>query len=337
MVTTLGFTGDVMLGRGVDHRQRTSTRTPVDVWGDVIDDLRGLDGLVINLECALSDRGEMWTRTHRPFHFRASPDWAIPALTDAGVDCCALANNHLLDFEVPALEDTLDVLDDAGITRSGAGRDEDDALEPAVFDAGEHRVAVVSLTDNTPEYAADEYAPGTAYVQPDPADNRTRRVVHESLDRARTANPDVLIASVHLGPNMVEYPNETHQRFTRWLVDQDVDIVHGHSAHVFQGVERYEEGVIIHDAGDFVDDYVVDDRLRNDRSFLYELRLDDQTATELLLHPVTIMDRHVQQPITDTDWWPETFAHRTEPFDTAFGVGDDGTIRVPLGFVCTGG
>jgi len=54
MGVRIGFTGDVMLGRGVDRRQ--GHRPPEAVWGDLLDRLRALDGLVINLECALSTR-----------------------------------------------------------------------------------------------------------------------------------------------------------------------------------------------------------------------------------------------------------------------------------------
>ncbi|HKL30860.1 MAG TPA: CapA family protein, partial [Natrialbaceae archaeon] len=71
MTLTIGFTGDVMLGRLVDEHQQ---RRPVTaVWGDFLDRLRALDALIVNLECCLSTRGEPWRRTYRPFHFRADP------------------------------------------------------------------------------------------------------------------------------------------------------------------------------------------------------------------------------------------------------------------------
>lgn len=332
MATRIGFTGDVMLGRGVDHRQRQGDRAPADVWGDVLDDLVSLDALVVNLECCLSDRGERWMRTNRPFHFRAHPGWASTALVDAEVDCCALANNHTLDFEEEALVDTLDTLDDAEIFRSGAGRTIDEALEPAVLDAQDVRIAVVSLTDNTPEFAADESTPGTAYVAPDPEDERTRRLVDDALTRAETTDPDLLVASVHLGPNMLAFPSDEHVEFAHFLVDEGVDVVHGHSAHVFQGVEQYDDALILHDTGDFVDDYVVDESLRNDRSFLYELVVEDGRPQELRLHPTRIRDRQVTEPAGDESWWLETLRHRSEPFYRPDGFTWDGdSISLPLG------
>jgi poly-gamma-glutamate synthesis protein (capsule biosynthesis protein) len=332
----IGFVGDVMFGRTVDRRQR---RRPADaVWADLRPRLRALDGLVINLECCLSTRGTEWTETYRPFHFRADPDWAVPALRAVGVDCCALANNHVLDYGPAALRDTLDALDDAGIARVGAGRDRDEALAPATFEVGddETRVTVVSFTDNTPEYAASVETPGTAHVDLDESTEsglavESRGRVDRALAAARATGPDLLVASVHLGPNMVERPPRAVERFSRWLADAGVDVVHGHSAHAFNGVE-VRDGVLMHDTGDFVDDYRVDSRLRNDRSFLFVLVVDSDgdTLVELRLHPVEIGDCAVHEATGEVArWCRRTMRDRSEPYGTTFHE-EDGTLVVPI-------
>jgi poly-gamma-glutamate synthesis protein (capsule biosynthesis protein) len=328
MVTRIGFTGDVMLGRKVDERQR---RRPVDaVWGDVLDRLRSLDAMFVNLECCLSTRGRPWRRTHRPFHFRADPEWAVPALERAGVDACALANNHVLDFEVPALEDTLEHLDDAGIARSGAGRTLDEALEPAVVSAGDTRVAFVSLTDNTPEYATSEDSPGTARIEVDVEDESTRSTVREALRRARARDPDLLVASLHWGPNMVTEPPPAFREFGRWLVEAGVDVVHGHSAHVFQAVEVHDGSPILYDAGDFVDDYAVDDHLRNDRSFLFVLRVEAETPVELRLVPTEIRRMAVYEADGKVAAWSrQRMRERSAEFGTTF-EWDGEALALPL-------
>ena len=334
MPLQLGFSGDVMLGRVVDDRQR---RRPVDaVWGSALERLRSLDGLVINLECCLSTRGQQWQRTYRPFHFRADPDWAIPALERAGVDICALANNHILDYEEVALRDTLAELDEAGIARSGAGETIDEALEPAVRTISgsnadsddELEVAVISLTDNTPEYAADEDSPGTAWIEIDVNDMETRRRVREALERARETNSDLLVASLHWGPNMVTEPPESFREFGRWLVEEGVDVVHGHSAHVFQAIEVHEGRPIIYDAGDFVDDYRVDPELRNDRSFLFVLSVTaDGDPLELRLHPTEIDDCAVDEARSGVAEWSRTrMRNLSAPFGTEFDRDGDALV-----------
>ncbi|RKD95905.1 CapA family protein [Halopiger aswanensis] len=318
----IGFTGDVMLGRLVDDRQQH--RSIDAVWGTVHERLQALDALVINLECVLSTRGRKWSRTRRPFHFRADPNWAVPALEAAGVDICALANNHVLDYEDVALRDTLERLDEAGIDHAGAGDTIDDALEPAVRRVGGEEealdVAVVSLTDNTPEYAADETSPGTARIEIDVDDAATVERTREALERARATDPDLLVASLHWGPNMVAEPPPAFREFGRWLVDQGVDVVHGHSAHVFQGIEVHDGCPILYDTGDFVDDYAVDDELRNDRSFLFVLSVTpDGDPTELRLYPTEIDNCAVHEATADAaSWSRERMRELSEPFGSEF-------------------
>lgn len=313
----IGLSGDVMLGREVNKYQRR--RPPEAVWGNLLNRLRTLDGLLINLECCLSTRGERWTETNRPFHFRADPDWAVPALREASVDSCALANNHMLDFGEIAFLDTLEALDDAGISHAGAGRDAGKARAPVSVSIGNLTIALVSLTDNTPEYAADRDSPGTAYVEFDVENDRTRQIVEAALSDARAMNPDLLVASLHWGPNMVEEPPPEFRAFGRWLVEAGVDIVHGHSAHVFQGIEIHENRPIIYDAGDFVDDYAVDRDLRNDRSFLFEVRVRGDDLTELRLFPTEIYDCCVHQAgETAASWSRERMRALSDSFGTVF-------------------
>ncbi|PSQ46749.1 poly-gamma-glutamate biosynthesis protein [Halobacteriales archaeon SW_6_65_15] len=336
----LGFTGDVMLGRKVDERQRHRNRPPTAVWGDELDRLRALDGLFVNLECCLSTRGERWTRTRRPFHFRADPDWAVPALVEAGVDWVSLANNHLLDFDETALLDTIDHLDDAGIAHSGAGEDEAVARETATVEVGGAgstaeesdalRIAFVSATDNTPEFAAGESSPGTAYLDLS-EEVAARETMAEVLARARETDPDLLVVSLHWGPNMVEEPPEHFRRFGRWLAERGVDLIHGHSAHVFQGVEVHDGTPICYDCGDFVDDYAVDSDLRNDRSFLFEVGVTEEgEVSELRLVPTEIDDCAVHEASRRAaEWSRSRMRELSAEFGTKFEE-EDGELVLRL-------
>ncbi|MFB6139278.1 MAG: CapA family protein [Halosimplex sp.] len=325
----IGLTGDVMLGRLVDERYREPGVAAETVWGDVLERLRGLDGLLINLECALSTRGRRWTRTDRPFHFRAAPDWATEALTAAGVDAACLANNHLLDYEESALLDTLDALDAVGIGHAGAGENVDEAMRPAVFAAGDLDVAVIAATDNTPEYAAGPERPGVCRLVFDAGSGQTRSAVGEMLTAARAADPDLVVASVHGGPNMVTEPDDTRREFHRWLAER-VDLVHGHSAHVFQGIEVVDGTPVLHDCGDFVDDYRVDPEIRNDRGFLFVADADTSGVRSLRLDPIEIRDRAVYAAEDAVaEWCRERMRERSAAFATAFERDGDG-LRVDV-------
>lgn len=280
----IALAGDVMLGRGVSEVLRRSP-DPAEVWGDVLPLLREADLRVVNLECAITAHERPWTRTPKLFHFRADPG-AVACLVAAGIDVCSLANNHVVDFEATGLLDTLRHLDAAGIAHAGAGRDLEEARRPAFIDTGGTRVAVVAWTDNEPAFGAGPDRPGTHYL-PVSLEAHVLERVAAVLDRAR-AEADLVIATVHWGPNMVQRPSDRFRRFARAVIDQGADLFHGHSAHVFQGVELHRGRPILYDTGDFLDDYAVDPVLRNDWSFLFRARFDGRRFTALELVPVTL-------------------------------------------------
>ena len=115
-------------------------------------------------------------------------------------------------------------------------------------------------------------------------------------------------------------PPERFREFGRWLVDRGVDVVHGHSAHVFQGIEVHGGRPILYDAGDFVDDYAVDDDLRNDRGFLFVLTVTSPgEPTELRLVPTEIRDCAVHEAGGEVAAWSrERMRARSAPFGTTF-------------------
>ncbi|WP_247730131.1 CapA family protein [Halovivax limisalsi] len=316
--TWIGFAGDAMLGRNLDDRYGSPAVDPAAVWSDLRPRLESLDAVCCNLECCLSTRGERFP--DRAYYFRADPAWAVPALDAGNVRCTALANNHLLDFGPVALRDTVAALDDAGIANAGAGETPAAVYEPATFAAGDATAAAVSFADHYAEYGVREDRPGTAYVESDPANERTRRIVREAIERALTLDPDLLVASVHLGPNWVVYPDDDLAAFHRWLIELGADLVHGHSAHVVQGVERYRDGLILHDTGDIVDDYVIKDDLRNDRTFLFEVGLaEDGAPVECRLVPAVIEDETVRRAASgEAAWLRETMRERSAPFGTTY-------------------
>jgi poly-gamma-glutamate synthesis protein (capsule biosynthesis protein) len=322
---TIGFVGDVMLGRNLDDRYGRPGVDPATVWGDLRPRLQSLDGVCCNLECCLSTRGERFP--DRTYYFRADPEWAVPALQAGNVAFASLANNHMLDYGPPALRDTVDALEDGDVAFAGAGETPATAHAPASLSIGGVDIAVVSFADHYPEYGVTEDRPGTAYVAADPDDPETRRVVEGTLERARESDPDLLVASVHLGPNWVEYPDEDLVAFDHWLVDQGVDLVHGHSAHVVQGIERYGGGVILHDTGDIVDDYVIKEDLRNDRSALFEVELEGGDLSAVRVVPVVIEDEAVSRADEDeAAWVRETMRERSRPFDVDYERDGDGLV-----------
>src|SRR5918998_994230 len=275
---TVALVGDVMLGRRVNDALRTLR--PEQAWGDVLPLLVSADLRIVNLECAITDHKQPWTHTPKVFHFRADSS-AVEVLKAARVDVCSLANNHTLDFEERGLLDTMEHLKAAGIWYAGAGHNREEAARPALLTARPadrpSRVALLAFTDNEPPFAAESDHPGTNYL-PVSTEADVLGRIEVAVTAAREAGAETVVFSNHWGPNMVERPSTLFRRFARAVMDRGVDVYYGHSAHVFQGVEIYDGKPILYDTGDFINDYAVDPRLRNDWSFLFRI---DRKSTRL--------------------------------------------------------
>jgi poly-gamma-glutamate synthesis protein (capsule biosynthesis protein) len=283
---TLALAGDVMLGRGVDRS--LAARGPAYPWGDLRPVLAATDAVAINLECALTSRREPWTDhgARKAFSFRTEPDQGIACLAAGRVACASLANNHAGDFGDAGLLETVAALDHAGIAHAGAGGDLAAAMRPALLEVAGVRLAVVAFADHPAAWAAAPANPGINYLPAARAETSLATV--ERAIAAACAVADVVVCSLHWGPNMRPRPPREFRAFAHHVIEAGADVLFGHSAHVVQGVEIYRGRPILYDTGDFIDDYVVDPDLRNDLSALFLLRIAPPVIERLALLPVHI-------------------------------------------------
>jgi Bacterial capsule synthesis protein PGA_cap len=317
---TIALAGDTMLGRGVAERIAAGRELFAPEVGELA---AACDLFVVNLECCLSDRGERWPAPGKPFFFRAPPR-AVEHLAELGVDAVTLANNHALDYGVPALLDTLDHLDAAGIAHVGAGPDEAAARAPLVLEAGAARVALVAFCDHASDFAAGPARPGIAFADLDrePLPAWVAEAVQNARERA-----GVVIACPHWGPNMVAHPLARVRRSARALRRAGATLVAGHSAHVPHGAA---DGVL-YDLGDFVDDYAVDRRLRNDLGLLFRVVLEPGRAVAAEAFPLELEYCHTRLARgAEAKWVLERFASACARLGAEPAIGDD-RVTVALG------
>jgi poly-gamma-glutamate capsule biosynthesis protein CapA/YwtB (metallophosphatase superfamily) len=217
------------------------------------------------------------------------------------------------------LLDTLEHLDAAGIRHAGAGRNREEAADPAILTVpADHtrRVALLAFTDNEPSFAAGTNRPGTNYLPVSLRPGVLRRV-ERAVAAVREMGGDTLIFSNHWGPNMVQRPKEIFRRFAHAVIDLGVDVYYGHSAHVFQGVEIYRGKPILYDTGDFIDDYAVKPELRNDWSFLFQVSVEEGRFERLDLTPVKLSYARVDLA---TGGERETILNRMERLSAEMGT-----------------
>ena len=322
----IGLLGDVMLGRGVgDALGARLADSPEEVWSEELRSLcASLDLVVCNLECCLSDRGRPTGRIRgKPFFFRGPPG-AIESLRAIGARAVSLANNHALDYEEAALADTLSHLDGAGIAATGAGPDLERARRPAVIDAGGIRLGLACVSDHPREYAATPETRGIAHAEL--RDGAPRWLLDRVAELAAAC--DLVIAFPHWGPNMNPSPAPWQLRAASELQAAGADLIAGHSAHVFHGVAWGDRGPVLTDLGDALDDYRVDDVLRNDLGVLAIWR-PDAGEDELELVGLKLdFCRTGLATGSDADWIATRLARSCEPLGTRLQRLAEGRFRI---------
>jgi poly-gamma-glutamate synthesis protein (capsule biosynthesis protein) len=360
---TLCLVGDVMLGRGVDQilphpgdprlheeycasaeeyvalAERASGETPRQVpfsyvWGDALAELQGIDprALIINLETSVTT-----SRDYAPkgINYKMNPE-NIGCLAAAGVDCCVLANNHVLDFGEAGLVETLATLRQAAIPVAGAGSDAAAAETPAVIPRGKARVLVfgfAATSSGVPRtWAAAAGRPGVNLL-PDLSQHTVEAIAGRS--RAMRRPGDILVASIHWGGNWGYHIGADETRFAHALVETaGFDVVHGHSSHHPKAIEIWHDRPILYGCGDFLNDYEGIsgyEEFRTDLAALYLARLDIATGGlgELRLVPFRICRFQLRRASREeAAWLCHTLDGESARFATRLALDEDDFCRV---------
>jgi len=282
---TLFLSGDVMTGRGIDQAlphpssprihegfmssargylelaERASGPIPRPlafryVWGDALAELetRAPDLRIVNLETSITTSEDAWPKG---INYRMHPRNA-PCLSAARLDLCVLANNHVLDWGVDGLVETLETLRGIGIASAGAGRNSEEAERPAALDIKQGaRLLAFGLGSPTsgipPDWGARPGRPGICLLSDLSAG--TARQVAERVAQWRRPG-DLVAVSVHWGGNWgYAVPGEQRDFAHRLIDEAGVDVVHGHSSHHPKGIEVYAGRLVIYGCGDFLNDY----------------------------------------------------------------------------------
>jgi len=288
------FCGDLMLGRLVKNAiKENGFKYPLEKITHI---LKSSNLTIVNLECAITDSSTIWQGTKKAFYFGA-PSIAAKTLSYFGIDVVNLANNHSLDFDYKGLEDTFLNLQREQIKYVGAGLDKKQATAPLYFQKNDLRFGMISYCDHQEDFAATISKPGISYLD---ISNTSLAIetIQQSIKIMMQRQIDWPILSLHWGPNMVNRPNENFINVAHAAIDAGIKIIFGHSAHVFHGIEIYKGCPIIYAAGDFVNDYQVDEYFRNDMQLLFELQLDKNKINNLKLYPIFISNCRVQPAST---------------------------------------
>jgi poly-gamma-glutamate synthesis protein (capsule biosynthesis protein) len=364
-VVTLFLCGDVMTGRGIDQilphpgkpdihesylrsaadyvRLAEHTTGPIRrpvgfdyVWGDALAELgaRRPAARIVNLETTVTAADKPWPG--KGIHYRMHPA-NLPCLAAAGIDCCVLANNHVLDWGYGGLHETLERLHAAGIVTAGAGADAEQARAPAIVGLPSGgRVLVFAMAMQSsgvpPDWAARADRPGVHLL---PGLSRDTVQAMATQVRAARRAGDLIVASIHWGANWGYGLPAEHRQFAHGLIDSaGVDVVHGHSSHHPLGIEVYRGRLILHGCGDFLNDYEGiggHDEYRPELVLMYLPTLDRATGELDRLDLTAMQIRHLRLQRASgeaTAWLAERLSRVSRPFGTALTAAPEGRLEV---------
>jgi poly-gamma-glutamate synthesis protein (capsule biosynthesis protein) len=358
--------GDIMIGRGIDQvlampcepelresnvrsaneyvRLAELTNGPIKrpvsssyIWGAALEELNDArpDVRIINLETAITRSTDF---AEKGINYRVSPENA-ECLAAAAIDCCVLANNHVLDFGRDGLIDTLSILDHLGIKTAGAGRNSAEASVPAVLDiAGKARVLIWSFASTSSgvpsSWKAMQHRPGVNLLR-DTSQGTIQEICGE-IARIRRPN-DIVIVSVHWGPNWGYEIPEEHTRFAHALIERaNVSIIHGHSSHHAKAVEIYRDRAIFYGCGDFLNDYEGIGGYESHRSdlalmFLVDVNPLGGNVTALEVVPFQIRRLQLARASADdVEWVRQMLNRETGRYSTRLSTTSDGRLRASM-------
>lgn len=254
------FVGDVKIDSTLQNR----------ISNDMLDLLRKDSQVVANLEAPV-------TLAKYP-----APKWAslkqspemLKELKMLNVKAVSLANNHMLDYGIEGLFDTIKNLKKEGLLFFGAGKDIREALKPVELKHNSEVFHIYSVSTSLPlEAGAAVGKPGIAPIkvrcvyyfdpvglQEGPGRPPVTFCEYESSDMRKIAKllkNDVKagikpIVAMHWGMayqrNITDYQREIGHK----LIDSGAELVIGHHPHVLQEIEAYKGKMIFYSLGNFL-------------------------------------------------------------------------------------
>lgn len=225
---TISAVGDCTFGTDENFAYEGSMPAKYDEVGDFnyfFENVKSVfeedDLTIVNFEGTLTDST---TREDKQFAFKADKSYA-EILTDGFVEAANLANNHSKDYGEQSYNDTMDALDEAGITNFGYDR-------VAIKKVKGIKVGLV----------------GT-YVLADGLG--VKDSMEKNIQDLKDEGAQVIIASFHWGEEKAEYPNDVQVKLAHAAIDAGADLVLGHHPHVLQGIEQYKGKNIVYSLGNF--------------------------------------------------------------------------------------
>ncbi len=239
---TLIALGDLMMGSDLKGPEKLPPFAGEQLFSPLEGLLQG-DLVFANLEGPLTkaQKTDKCKANQKCFAFRTPPRYARH-LKKAGINIVNLANNHILDFGLPGLKETIGTLKDYGIASFGTLAQPSLQIQIKGMKLGFIGVAAVSCC-----------------IHLDEIETMAHKV------RALKQENHLVIVSMHAGAeglNAAHVPLEKEfyfgesrgdtRAFSHAMIDAGADLVLGHGPHSLRGMEFYQGKLVVYSLGNFM-------------------------------------------------------------------------------------
>ena len=300
MSITICFIGDIMLGRYINEKMDPTLNTFISkltridnagysdnamkiIYGQTYKIINKCDLLVGNLESCITNRMD---REKKAFNFRIHPKYSRALKIHKNM-FLNVANNHIMDYQIEGMYDTLNDLDKLDIKYSGAGKNIQEAIKPVIMDIGGIKIGIIGCADHYDYWGATNNKPGIYYVDY----NNYGHILNHIKETKR--NVDILIMSIHWGWNFIKGIDNKYQKFARDVFDAGVNIIHGQSSHHVKCIRYNNTHMVMYGIGDFVNDYTVNDAYRSNLGVIVKVSTDGKSIQRVSIHPTEVDDGKV--------------------------------------------
>lgn len=207
-------------------------------FGNVLDNFKSADRVMVNLECAVTDSEEGIMKVGPCLK---APLNTVETLKKAGVTDICLSNNHIFDFGKKGFYDTISAIEKAGLNYTGVGENYEDSRKNQIITDGNMKIAIVNVCEHEYSYALDDRC-GTR-----PFDEF--ETMHD-IRKAKAEN-DYVIVIYHGGKEICRYPSPRLLRACREMVRCGADAIFCQHSHIIGCYEEFEGGHILYGQGNF--------------------------------------------------------------------------------------
>lgn len=270
---TMAFVGDVYLS-DVLNQYYIEDGVSGFLSPSVKDVLQNSELTIMNHEYVATDSEAKVD--YQLYTFKAPQERQV-ILKDIGVDIMSLANNHILDYGVEGLTDTMESLAALEIEYMGAGNNIAEAISPVIKEIQGKKIGFLAASRFIPSgswYAQEGKAGVMATYESMP---QYEMLLKEITRIKEEENCDFVVVYLHFGVEKEIVPEEYQRSLSYSYIDAGADLVIGSHVHRLQGIEYYKDKMICYNLGNFLfsnyrsDTAIIQITLEEDNSYQAQL------------------------------------------------------------------